>query len=191
MNLEKVNKLDFVNLDGMDFQLSPIELDDDYKKKWNIRIQGMNGGFLVITKNGKPIRNTLYRIGGVGGQVKDGYITLIKYKEDHYDGDWAKGKTKAQKRHLSSSFVIIDRFGIEKVECGHFERFYHVGGLIYINRGQVLNLETGNSYCEKGDTVESDEFLFVSNPYRKDKSLRGVYKIHKYTGECEVFPIKS
>ena len=43
-------------------QITPIQINEDYAKKWNERLRD----FVCITKNGELLNPTLYRVGGIG-----------------------------------------------------------------------------------------------------------------------------
>lgn len=122
--------------------------------------------------------------------MKDGYIMLLKYVEDYYDGDFAKKYTKGEKRHLSSRWVIIDKYGEEKVEAKVHGKLSHTGGVICCHEGVYTNIETGYEYCTGNKYMTSKDFLFVNTGWNTRKENEGVMKINIWDGTFEVFPNK-
>lgn len=166
-------------------QLSKITVNVEYAKKWNV---GLND-FLCLTKNGELISNNLYRVGGMGtpNLEKDNYFMLLKYVEAYYDDEITKDKSR--KPHLDGLWCIIDKNGIEKVECKKFSSPYLVkNSCIYSIDRKYYNIENGQLYCQAYTSVESKDFLFLENSFDDDKSKRGVMKINKKDGSCELFP---
>ena len=171
---------------GGALQFSPITLNADYAKKWNA---SHTNDFIFLTRNGAPIRNTLYRIGGMGTPKlgKDEYFLLIKHVEAFYPDSITK--ITKDKPHLEGRWCILDKNGNEKVEFEAFRSPYLVkDSVIYFVNGKYHNIETGELYCDTSSSMESGEFLFLENRFDKDTSRRGVMKIHKKTGKWELFP---
>ena len=56
-------------------QLSNIQVNEEYCKKWNERMTD----FVVLTKDGELVSNSLYRVGGMGGKPdgKNYFLLLI------------------------------------------------------------------------------------------------------------------
>ena len=168
-------------------QLSSIKINEDYSKKWNERMTD----FVLLTRDGQPIRETLYRIGGlsslrVNQDIDKDYFPLMKHVEEIYDDSITKDKT--QKRHLASKWCIIDRNGVEKIVFESYKSPYLHGGVIYSLDSNYYNIETGELYCNTSKSMHSEEYLFLENSYDKDKSRRGVMKIHKQSGTYELYP---
>ncbi len=181
-------------------QFSKINLDEDYSKKWN----NNNNDFICLTKNGELLRPTLYRIGGIGPSKpnEDGYYVLLKYVEAFYSDEIMSMSAEHYKKHniknikhtanhLEAKWVIIDKFGNEKIELDNFNSPHLVkNSCIYSIKGKYYNIETNELYCYTNETCESSEFLFLENRYNfgdcKDKPL-GVYKINKKDGSFEIF----
>ncbi len=191
MELQLLNLLPQPNLHNGEvgnngsLQLSPISINEDYCKKWNIRQED----YVCLTKDGKLLRPTLYRIGGVNAPNlgKDNYFTLIKHVEAYYADDITK--IDKEKPHLESRWCIIDKNGDEKVDVGPFKYIYIVNGsCIYSVDKDYFNIETGEHYCRAYSSMKSNEFLFLDNEYDDDKSKRGVMKINKKDGTWELFP---
>ena len=164
-------------------QLSPIALNEDYRKKWNIHYSN----FFHLSKNGEPIRNALYRLGGLGHieDIKKDYFLLLKYVEAHYFDDITK--VKKDKLYLEGRWCILDKNGVEKVEFGPYMNPYLIGGVIYSIDNEYYNIETGEKYCSRGSSIKSADYIFIENNYDKDESKRGVMKINKKDGSFEVF----
>lgn len=158
-----------------------VELDEEYRKKWNER----SSDFGNLYKDGKKVSDNLYRIGGIGGKAKDGYIILLKYIEDYYDLKHLK--TKAEKRHLQSHSCIINENGIEKIVADSYKHPYLQGGLIYALDSNYYNIESGELISHSHKSMSSDEFIFLDNAYDNDKSKCGVLKVRKSDGTYELF----
>jgi len=79
-------------------QFSKINIDPYYREKWNIH----SNDFICLTRNGKMIRETLYRIGGLNNPNldTDNYFMLLKHVEAFYSDDITK--IKKDKPHLES-----------------------------------------------------------------------------------------
>lgn len=166
-------------------QLSQIKVDEDYCKKWNERMND----FVVLTKNGELISNSLYRVGGMGCKP-DGrnYFMLLKYVEDYYSADIMRMSKSKDSKHLSGRWCIIDKNGIEKVVFESFKSPYLVNGsCIYSLDSKYYNIETGELYCYASTSMQSNEFLFLETRFDNDKSKCGVMKIDKKTGIWELF----
>jgi hypothetical protein len=163
-------------------ELNPITIDENYRQKWNINSKD----FLLLCKDGIPLSNTLYRIGGINNPnpSTDRYFMLIKHTEAQYD----KSITTDPKRinHLKSQWCIIDKYGIEKIIFDSYQHGYIVGeSQVYSIGKKYYNIETGNLYCESYEHIESKEFIFLQDKYNDNKDKRGVYKINKENGTFE------
>lgn len=172
-----------IGYDGL--QLSPIQVDEDYCKEWNERMTD----FIVLTKNGKLINESLYRLGGLGGKPDgENYFLLIKYVEDFYPEHIIE-ITKSNPKHLSGRWCILNKDGVEKVVCDEFKSPYLIeNSCIYSIDQNYYNIETGEFYCHAYTKMESSEFLFLDNPYDKDLTKKGVMKINKKDGSWSLFP---
>lgn len=179
------------DLEGL--QLSPITLNDEYREEWN---ESMND-FVVLTKNGELVNNSLYRVGGFGADLKQDYFMLLKYVEEIYDFDFTKRcypnksrkEIESSRKHLQSLWCIIDKNGVEKKVFEKFKSPYlKKGSCIYSVDNNYYNIETDEFYCRASTVMESSEFLFLSNPYDNDSSKKGVMKISKKDGSWSVFP---
>jgi hypothetical protein len=176
--------------DGL--QLSPIRVNQEYLKEWN----NNSDDFVCLTKNGKLISKSLYRVGGFGGDIKQDYFMLLKYVEAIYDYDFIKkcypnksrNELELQRKHLEGRWCIIDKNGVEKKEFKQFESPYiKKGSCIYSIDSNYYNIETGEFYCNTSKSMESSEYLFLENQYDKDLSKKGVMKINKKDGTWSVF----
>ncbi len=190
MELQKNTSNQNPPMDGS-LQLSHITVNEEYREKWNIHCTD----FVLLSRNGQPIRDTLYRLGGMTSpkDIKNDYFLLIKHVEDHYSDDITK--VKKDKPHLKSTWVIMDKHGNERVEFGQFKSPYLVkDSVLYSIESKYYNIETGEYYCHSSGTMESDEFLFIDNSYAaiydKDKTKCGIMKINKKDGTYELFKKK-
>jgi len=178
--------------------LNQIIVDADYAQKWNADAKD----FVLLTKGGEVLRNTLYRVGGLNFNLKvgiDKYFLLLKYSEDIYDTDFIKRcypnksskDQESARKHLKYQWVIIDFNGNEKVEFPQFASPYLVkDSCVYSLDRKYYNIETKELYCYSHDSLESRDFLFLNNAFDDDKSKRGVMKINKISGSFELFPEK-
>jgi hypothetical protein len=170
-----------------ELQLSPIAIDEAYAKKWN----ESSRDFVVLTKGGNMISQTLYRVGGIGTSNIKGkrYFMLLKYVEAYYPANIMQMSKSTDPKHLEGRWVIIDENGVEKVV---FESFKHgwlvADSVIYSLDQKYYNIETGEFYCQSFTSMSSDEYLFLNNEFDKDESKRGVMKINKKDGTFELFP---
>ncbi len=170
--------------DGL--QLNPIIVNIEYMQEWNESMQD----FTCLTFNGELLRNTLYRKGGIGGKMKDGYILLLKYVEDLYEDSITKDP--GRKKHLAGHWCIVDKYGNEKVVFKRFASPYLHGGQIYSLDQKYYNIETGESYGgSTRSALSSADYIFIENAYDNDESKRGVIKVNKYNGTWELFPAEK
>lgn len=162
-------------------RLVPIELPEEYRKKWNEHMKD----FVRLAINENIVNDSLYRVGGFGAKLTDGYFMLLKYVEDYYSDSITK--IKKDKQHLSGRWCIIDKNGVEKVVFDSFKNPYLTGGQVYSLDSKYYNIETGELYCDAFTYMKSSEFIFLANLYDKDESRRGVMKINKKDGTWELF----
>lgn len=166
-------------------QLSKITLNEDYAKEWNERMKD----FVVITKNGELVNNSLYRVGGLGNKDNgNGYFLLLKYVEAYYPEEILKMSKSKNPKHLEGRWCILDKNGVEKKV---FERSLDYpslieGSCIYTINRKYYNIETDEFYCEASDRMDSKEFIFLNNKYDKDENRRGIWKIHKTNCTYEI-----
>lgn len=180
------------NVGSSALQLSPIQVNEGYCKEWNERMTD----FVVLTKNGELISNSLYRVGGFGADINQDYFMLLKYVESVYEIDFLKRcypnksnkQLELEKKHLAGCWCILDKNGVEKKVFDQFKTPYiKKGSCIYSVDSNYYNIETGEFYCNSSKLMESSEFLFLENPYDKDLSKKGVMKINKKDGSWSVF----
>lgn len=144
---------------GSPLQLSPITINEDYRKKWNIH----ENDFVCLTKNGQLISSSLYRVGGLGtpNLNKDKYFTLLKHVEAFYSQEIMRmsakvkgGSKNRDPKHLEGRWCIIDKNGNEKVEFDHFKAPYLLkDSCIYSVDGHYYNIETGEHYCDSRSSM--------------------------------------
>ena len=160
-------------------QLSPITLKEDYCKKWNVDCND----FVCLSRDGELVNYHILRVGGLGTPdvAKDKYFMLLKYNEAYYEVD------KTKKAHLAGCWTIFDNQGNIKFEAKQFASPYIVkDSCIYYMDSNYYNIETGELYCNAFNKCESANYLFLENPYDKDKSKVGVMKINKSDGSYEI-----
>lgn len=173
-------------------QLSPIQVSEEYLKEWNDRTTD----FVVLTKNGELLSNSLYRTGWVSPNIKQDYFMLLKYVESTYDLDFLKKiypnkkdkELNLMKKHLEGCWCIIDKNGVERKVFSQFENPYLVNdSCIYSLENKYYNIETGEFYCNSSCSMNSSEYLFLENKYDKDLSKKGIMKINKKDGSWSIF----
>ncbi len=178
---ERTIRKDYINSPTL--QLSEITVNADYHKKWNI---GSMSNFLVLTRGEEIVRNTLYRVGGLGqANLNDRYFMLIKYVEAYYPDNITRDK--ARKPHLANHWCILDREGNEKVVFDSFKNGYLVkDSPIYHMDSNYYNIEDGELYCRSSNSMESSKYVFLDNKYDDDKSRRGIMQISKEDGSYDL-----
>ncbi len=167
-------------------QLSPIRINEDYRKEWNIT----QNDYACLTLNGELLRPTLYRIGGLNNTKPgvDKYFMLIKYVEAYYSKEILRISKSNGPKHLESRWCIIDECGNEKKEFKFPDTPYLMSNsCIYSIDRRYYNIETGEYYGYTSGSMSSDEFLFLDNKFEKEKSKCGVMKINKKDGTWELF----
>lgn len=169
--------------------LAPIQVNDNYRREWQI----LSGDFQCLTKDGELLRNTLYRVGGIGTNQIAGkpYFMLLKHVEAEYSPEFMRDiKSSNSPKHLESRWVIIDQYGEEKVEFKKFDSPYLVkDSCLYSLDRSYYNIETGYCYGQTSNTpLVSKEFIFLDLGYGTEPTKRGVLRIHKQTGETKLFP---
>lgn len=169
-----------------ELQFSKISVNEEYLAKWNEHMRD----FICLARNGQLISNSLYRIGGIGGEFRDGYMMLLKYVEAFYDDHIMKMSKSKNNRHLAGRWCIIDKNGVEKIVFEQFKSPYLTGGQVYSLDGKYYNIETGELYGRAFTSMKSAEFIFLDTTYNDDHSKRGIMKINKKDGSYELFPEK-
>ncbi len=177
-------------IESGNLQLSPIDINEEYCKKWNIHM----ADYVCLTRNGELVNNVLYRIGGINYPdlrfLKSNYIMLLKHVEALYDDSIAKDIKS--KRHLEGRWCIIDKNGNEKVVLDSFRYGYVVkNSQIYSVERNYYNIESGEFYCCASNSMDTEEYLFLENAYDKNESKRGVMKINKKDSSWELFKQKQ
>lgn len=164
-------------------RLSPVTLNPEYSEKWNVH----STDFVVITRDGILVSNTLYRVGGFAPDLNDSYFMLLKHVEAYYPDNITK--IKKDKPHLESQWCIVDQNGVEKVNFKQFTSPYLVkDSCIYTLDSNYYNIETGECYGRSFNKTESRQYLFIQNDYHEDKTKRGVLQISKITGATKLYP---
>lgn len=164
-----------------ELNLSPIEVNEDYLKKWNSEHYE---DFVHLTRNGEVLNNnTLYRVGGIGKpDLSTDYFMLLRYTEDFYGDNITKIKSK--KPHLKGQWCIIDKNGAEKVVFNQFDSPYLIkDSCIYSLKDNYFNVETGYIYANSYTKIESKNHIILGSPY---SDIGECIKINKKTGEFEI-----
>jgi len=178
------------SLIGSGLQYSKIDINADYRAKWNIH----ENDFICLTRNGELVGTTLYRIGGMGDSKPNpnGYFMLLKHVEAFYDksilDSQKKRGAKVDPKYLESKWCILDKNGNEKYVQDSFRSPYLVkNSCIFSVDSKYYNIETKEFYCDTSKSIESEDYLFLENRYDKDKSRRGVMMINKLDGTWKLF----
>lgn len=169
-------------------KLKPAELSPEYRKEWNVH----ETDILQLYDGDEKISENLYRIGGLGTQLKDQYFCLLKLVEGYYSDSITKDPK--QKKHLATCHVALNLDGEEVFQTNSFQYLYLLGGVLCsteIAGSKILvNLLTSEIIIkEYSSTFSSDEYLFVENRFDKDKTKRGVFQISKADGSVKIYPI--
>lgn len=168
-------------------QLSPISINKDYCKEWNIKQED----YVCLTRNGELLRPTLYRVGGMGTPKLgvDNYFMLIKHVEAYYSEEILRMSKSTDPKHLEGRWCILDKDGNEKIEFKRSLDYPYLvkDSCIYSIGRNYYNIETGEYYGNSIISMDSNEFLFLDNRFEKDKSKCGVMKINKKNGTWELF----
>jgi hypothetical protein len=178
-----------INKNGL--QLVHIEIEEEYRKKWNI---GSLNDFCTLTKNGDLLYSTFFRIGGLGSEndLNKSYFMLLKYNEAYYSNDIMRmsernGYKNKSNKYLNGVWCIFDNEGVIKFEAKDFENPYITNNsCIYSLGDNYYNIETNKLYCSSFTTCQSDKFLFLENRYDKDTTRQGVMKINKEDGTFKI-----
>ncbi len=173
--------LDAINKDVKDdsLKLSQFTINPAYAKKWQVNLHD----FVILSRNNQPIRNTLYRLGGVNypSLANDKYFMLLKQVEAFYDASITK-HTGSRPEHLAQCWTIIDKFGEEKLQFKEFEMPYLVkNSILYSLDGEYFNIETKESYGS-GNVIESNDYVFIG-----DYSKNIVKRINKLNGGVKLY----
>lgn len=168
-------------------RLCSVTISPEYAKKWN----ALEKDFVVLVKNGVLLRNTLYRLGGIGKRPDNkSYFLLLKYKEaTHSSEDMEKYKF-THRNYLQGSWCILDKDGNEKVNMSDFKSPC-IYGCLYVESNNCYKIETNERICSAHNSMESEKYLFVDNNYDSDKSKRGVLQVNKEDGSIILHPGKT
>ena len=180
----EIKLVDSVKNEGL--QLVGIKIYENYRSKWNIRMND----FCCLFLNRVLVRPTLYRVGGLsfGNFLEKDYFMLLKYTEAFYSKEIMAGSKDKKPKHLKGQWCILDKHGVEKKTFPEFSNPYLVkNSCIYSVNRNYYNIETDEFYCHSSLSMESKDYLFLDNEYGKDETKRGVMKINKKTGDFELF----
>ena len=133
--------------------------------------------FIMLTKDGVPIRNTLYRKGNLFYGKEEPlpkYFLLIKYSEN--------------KNYLDSSYCILDNEGNEiKDFKNHLSSPYIVeNSILYTSGGSYYNILTDECYFERPTTtIDAGTHIIVEKRWDKNPEKRGVFLLNKKNGNIK------
>ena len=76
LNLKQIQPFEKTSFNNSALQLSKIQVNQKYLDEWNENCKD----FVVLSKNGEILRNTLYRVGGLNNPKVgiDKYFMLLK-----------------------------------------------------------------------------------------------------------------
>lgn len=163
-----------------ELEFAQLHIDETYAKEWN----ESNRDFILLTKNGKPIRNTLYRVGGLTSlpTKDDDYFMLLKYVEEYYDDVITKDPKR--KKHLAGYHTILDRYGNEMVVADqrYFKNPHLIkGSCVYKIINDFYNIETGEHYGN------SSKYIITKNSIILELFQHPVaLMINKKTGKTKI-----
>ena len=141
--------------------------------------------FLVLTRNGNIISNTLYRKGGLFSDNGYDFLRIIKYVEKLYEDTITKDPKR--KKHLASYCCLINtKTGEETKVFNQFENNYLISNAIYSCDSGYYNTYTNELYCKGSNSLSSKNYLFVDNYHDINNDRRGVFQINKQTGEYTI-----
>lgn len=178
-------------------ELRPVELDEKYRKRWNVS-KSLND-FVQLYINGKKVNNSIYRVGGFGVNLNEKYFMLLKQVESNYSKSVMTETKKFAKsqgyepnrssRYLANCSCIIDNNGVEKKVFENTIGYpYLCGGCVYVINNDYHNIETDELYCSSSSgSFRTKDSIFINNEFDRDKSKRGVLKINKNDGSYELF----
>jgi hypothetical protein len=172
------------NTTTSNIEICKIQVNEGYLKEW----RESSRDFLVFAKEGKLLRNTLYRKGGLtsASEFKNKYFVMLKYVEEEYDLDFLKRchrdytpeQLEKEKKHLASYWVIIDSNGNERKVFDRFSHPYLIKhSCLYHFENKLYNIETGQCYGSSYSYLESSEYVIIKG--EKDT----LSQINKETGK--------
>ena len=177
-----------VNLIG-DLHFQYVDLDEKYRKKWNVTRDLDDFGILM--RGNYIVNDKLFRIGGLSSFNKgDKYMSLLLQVEAHFSAEIMKmSKSGGTSNHLDNQTALVNRNGEIKVIFDNtFDYPYFEGGCIYSLNRKYYNIETNELICSGNSTVKSKDFLFIESRYHSDKTKRGVYQININNGTYVLYP---
>jgi len=164
---------------GDGYELRPIKLT----KKEEENKHNESSGYSHLYHNGLKVSDKIFRRGGLGGDFKDGYCSLIHYTRE-------RKKTKYGTTYFSSGIhVIVNKLGdICLSGTGISSYPSHCGGNLGKLKDTYYNLCTGEEVitCSSSSNIDGKRFMIVEHRYDwYNKSLPlGIYQIDKFTCEC-------
>jgi len=123
--------------------LCSVTISPEYAKKWD----ASEKDFVVLVKDGVLLRNTLYRLGGIGKRPDNkSYFLLLKYTEAIHSTEDMKKYKFTHRNHLQSGWCILDKDGNEKVNMSDFQAPY-IYGCLYVESNNWYKIETNEKIC--------------------------------------------
>lgn len=164
-------------------KLIPVDIDDSYRQQWNCHPEEE---FYHLYLEDKKLRNTLYRQSILTSNInKSKYFLISKNVEDHYSDQITTDPD--EKPHLKSIWVIMNEKGEELIEFDSFKSPYIIeDSVIYTIDNGYYNIETGELICSSHNTMITEHYLFLENPFDNDESKCGVIIVDKKTGSYQV-----
>lgn len=153
----------------------PANLSDYYIKKWNVN----QDDFFYLHYEGKRVSNTIYRE-GMWKLKPEGYSVILKGTEEEYESNITTDVNR--KKHIQTTWCIVDSKGIEKVVCTPINSPY-VYGIIYSYNRKYTNIETGRVYgIRVHNTIETELYLFLESYANEISTKKICICINKETG---------
>ena len=165
---------------GDGYELRPIEIKESTNDGDIIENRE---NFSHLYFNGELMCDKIFRKGGMGGDFKDGYCSLIYYiqKENH---------TKKRHGFDFGTHVIINKLGNIVLSGGGISDYpSHRGGNVGKLKDSYYNLLNGQVIltASSSDTINSKNYIILEHRYdwyNKELPL-GIYKIDKKTCSIE------
>lgn len=165
-------------------------LGDGYELR-PIEILAEGGQFVVENRDGYShlyhnelkVSDLVFRKGGLGGNFKDGYCSLILYTQERPHEEKSHGFD-------FGTHVIINKLGDVCLSGTGMSSYpSHCGGNLGKLKDTYYNLCTGEEVitCSSSSNIDGQRFMFVEHRYdwyNKNLPL-GIYRIDKFTCECE------
>jgi hypothetical protein len=163
---------------GDGYELRPIELTEEESKDRHT----VNSKYGHLYYNESKVSDLIFRKGGMGGEFKDGYCTLINYVRTE-----EKGKNNSG--FSFGTHVIINHLGeIVLSKDSGLDYPSHIGGHLGSIGNYIYDLRTGAAIAPKSSTsIKGVNSIIIEHRYDwYDKEVKlqlGVYRIDFKTAE--------